>query len=227
MSGTPAASESHWLIQHPASNPAKVLCVSPEKVLAELTELTGSRDEPGGEVEPHDELTYELVNKMWIRLGDVERASAILAEGHAACGWGRKKLRRKVYGTLLRLYDEAEADAERAEEAERLHLKAVAYFCALHGRGLTDRQSCRLALRRCRQCAHDVAPRQQRPRTAGARFSLCVGAGSAGDRRCGSGERDPAGLVGRGRGRCGGSWPSRWRRATHSSEAEASGRGQA
>ena len=99
---------------------------------------------------------------MWIRLGDVERASAILAEGHAACGWGRKKLRRKVYGTLLRLYDEAEADAERAEEAERLHLKAVAYFCALHGRGLTDRQSCRLALRRCREvglprsCANGV-----------------------------------------------------------------------
>ena len=130
-----------------------------EKVLAQL--LTGSRDEPGGEVEPHDELTYELVNKMWIRLGDVERASAILAEGHAACGWGRKKLRRKVYGTLLRLYDEAEADAERAEEAERLHLKAVAYFCALHGRGLTDKQSCRLALRRCRDAAERAELRQE------------------------------------------------------------------
>ena len=66
-----------------------------------------------------------------------------------------------MYGTLLRLYDEAEADAERAEEAERLHLKAVAYFCALHGRGLTDRQSCRLALRRCRDAAERAELRQE------------------------------------------------------------------
>ena len=51
--------------------------------------------------------------------------------------------------------------AERAEEAERLHLKAVAYFCALHGRGLTDRQSCRLALRRCRDAAERAELRQE------------------------------------------------------------------
>lgn len=93
------------------------------------------------------ELTYELASRAWLRLGDVDRAASVLAEASAAAGgWGKKKLRRKVVATLRTLYEEA----ARCHD-DGLHRKAQAYFYALHGRGLTDQHSCKLALRWCHE----------------------------------------------------------------------------
>ena len=89
------------------------------------------------------ELTHEIANRAWLRLGDVEQAASALVDASAvAGGWGGKKRRRKVVAGLRKLYDEAEHDPT-------VYDKAVAYFFALHGRGLTDQHSCKLALKRC------------------------------------------------------------------------------
>jgi hypothetical protein len=97
-------------------------------------------------LEPEDqELTYQLASRAWLRIGNVNYAAAMLAKSSAVVGgWGKKKLRRKVVSTLRALYD----DAARNHDHEQRE-KAQAYFFALHGRGLTDHHSCKLALRWC------------------------------------------------------------------------------
>lgn len=92
------------------------------------------------------ELTYELASRAWLRIGHVDYAAAMLAQSSAVVGgWGKKKLRRKVVSTLRKMYEDAACNVD-----ETAHEKAQAYFLALHGRGLTDQHSCKLALRWCR-----------------------------------------------------------------------------
>ena len=89
-----------------ASEVEKVLAASAQiqsSSAAVATPEQVSRCSPAASVQDQ-ELTHEIANRAWLRLGDVEQAaSALMDASDAAGGWGGKKRRRKVVAGLRRL----------------------------------------------------------------------------------------------------------------------------